>query len=83
MPSTTIKLEEDLHAKVGELKAPHQSMTAFVRELIEREHSRKQQAVAAEAYRAFLEEHPQERAELELWEAAPLSDLPSNRGVSS
>ncbi len=73
MAATTIKLDEDLYAKVGDLKAAEQSATAYVRSLIEREYSQRQQKAAAEAYQAFLSANPEEQAELQAWESAPLS----------
>lgn len=77
MRATTIKLDGDLYEKVGRLKPADQSATAYVRALIEREHSRCQQQLAAEAYQAFLLAHPEEQAELETWAQAPLADTPA------
>ncbi|MCX6951644.1 MAG: hypothetical protein NTV51_05610 [Verrucomicrobia bacterium] len=77
MPTTTIELDADLQAKVGALKAPEQSPTAFVRALIEREHSQREQRAAAEAYQAFLAAHPEEQAAVTEWAAAPLADPPA------
>lgn len=76
MAATTIKLDSDLYEKVGDLKGTGQSATAYVRALIEREYSLRQQRAAAEAYQAFLQTHPEERAELEAWENTPLADAP-------
>jgi predicted CopG family antitoxin len=77
MPSTTIKVEPDLYSKVGSLKAPGQSITAYVRTLIEREYSQNQQALAAQKYQLFLAAHPEEAAALKSWESAPLSEPPA------
>ena len=74
MAATTIKLDADLYAKVGDLKASEQSATAFVRALIEREYSQRQQQAAAEAYQAFLQAHPEEQDELATWAEAPLAE---------
>ena len=82
MASTTIKLEDDLYAKVGGLKAPQQSATAYVRALIEREYSQRQQAAAAEAYQSFLAANPSEREELATWETAPLAEAPTSPPIS-
>jgi len=76
MAATTIKLDADLYEKVGDLKASEQSATAYVRALIEREYSQRQQQTAAEAYQAFLQAHPGEQAELETWDQAPLAEAP-------
>ena len=66
----------DLYEKVGDLKASGQSATAYVRELIEREYSQRQQHAAAEAYQAFLQAHPEEHVELVTWAEAPLAEAP-------
>ena len=74
MPATTIKLESDLVKKVTSLKPKEESISAFVRGLIEKEHRARQNREAAMVYRQFLQDNPQERAALEVWESAPLSD---------
>jgi hypothetical protein len=76
MRATIIKLEPDLHEKVRSLKAPEQSATAYVRDLIEREFGQRQQRAAAEAHQSFLQAHPEERAQLEAWEQAHLGEGP-------
>ena len=72
MPATTIKLEADLVKKVAALKPKEESISAFVRALIEREHRARANAGAAARYREFLQDNPRERAVMEAWEAAPL-----------
>jgi predicted CopG family antitoxin len=72
MSATTIKLEADLVRKVVALKAQNESVSAFVRELIEREHRARANRDAALAYRQFLNNQPEERAAMEAWESAPL-----------
>lgn len=74
MPATTIKLEHDLVRKVAALKPKHESVSAFVRELIEREHRARENRAAANAYQEFLRGNPEERAAMEVWESAPLSN---------
>jgi len=76
MASTTIKLDADLYEKVGYLKAAEQSATAYVRALIERESSQRQQQTAAEAYQAFFQAHLEEQTALETWDRAPLAEAP-------
>jgi len=71
MPATTIKLEADLVRKVTALKPKDESISAFVRELIEREHRARANRVSAVIYQQFLEDNPDERAALEVWESAP------------
>lgn len=72
MSETTIKLEADLVKKVVALKPKDESISAFVRELIEKEHQARKNRAAAAAYQQFLEDNPNERAAMEVWESAPL-----------
>jgi predicted CopG family antitoxin len=74
MSSTTIKLEPDLVRKVTALKQRDESISAYVRELIEKEHRARANRDAALAYRQFLQDHPEEREAMEVWEKAPLGD---------
>ena len=73
MSATTIKLEPDLVKKVTALKLKDVSISAFVRDLIEKEH-RARANRAAVVYQQFLIENPEERAAMEVWESAPLVD---------
>ncbi|BET69529.1 hypothetical protein ASA1KI_44470 [Opitutales bacterium ASA1] len=74
MPATTIKLDAELVRKATELKPVDETLTGFVRGLIEREHRDRQFREAARAYEAFLRENPEEREAMEVWESAPLTD---------
>ena len=74
MPATTIKLEADLVKKVAALKPKDESISGFVRELIEREHRARENRAAAVVYHQYLEENSEERAAMEVWESAPLID---------
>lgn len=74
MPATTIKLEADLVKKVTALKPKDESISAFVRELIEKEHRARENRAAAGLYQEFLDKNPEERAAMEVWESAPLVD---------
>ncbi len=74
MPATTVKLEPDLVEKAAALKQPEQSISSYVRSLIEKEHREKTLRAAAQSYEQFLLEHPAEREAMEVWESAPLSD---------
>lgn len=58
--------------KVAALKPKDESISGYVRELIEREHRGREHREAAVAYRQFLQKHPEERAAMEAWESAPL-----------
>jgi predicted CopG family antitoxin len=72
MSATTIKLESDLVRKVTALKPKDESISAYVRELIEREHRARMHRAAAITYQQFLHDNPEERAAMEVWETAPL-----------
>lgn len=72
MPATTIKLEADLVKKVTALKPKDESISGYVRELIEKEHRARENRAAAVVYQQFLNENPEERAAMEVWESAPL-----------
>lgn len=74
MPATTVKLDSDLVEKVTALKLPEQSISGFVRSLIEREHSERRMRESAKAYEEFLRDHPAEREAMEVWESAPLAE---------
>jgi predicted CopG family antitoxin len=74
MSATTIKLESDLVAKVKTLKAKEESISRFVRGLIEKEHQSRENRAAAVQYQQFLNENPDEYAAQETWESAPLAD---------
>ena len=72
MSATTIKLEADLVKKVTALKPKDESISGFVRELIEKEHRARENRASAVVYQQFLEDNPDERAAMEVWESAPL-----------
>jgi hypothetical protein len=74
MPATTVKLEAELVGKVASLKPHKQSISAYVRGLIEKEHRERQLREAAQTYEQFLHKNPVEREAMEEWESAPLTD---------
>jgi hypothetical protein len=74
MPATTIKLEPELVKMVATLKPKDESISGYVRSLIEREHAARLQREAAIAYQQFLRENPKERAAMDTWASAPLVD---------
>lgn len=74
MSATTIKLESDLVKKVAALKPKDESISGYVRGLIEKEHWAREHREAANTYQQFLRENPEERAAMEVWESAPLVD---------
>ena len=72
MPATTIKLESELVKKIAALKTMDESISGFVRDLIQREHEARKNRAAAVVYQQFVEDNPDERAAMEVWESAPL-----------
>ncbi len=56
------------------MKPDSQSNSGYVRGLVEREHRASELRAAATAYQRFLDEDPDERAAMELWESAHLVD---------
>jgi predicted CopG family antitoxin len=72
MPSTTIRLDEDILKKIDDIKPSTKSISAFVRQLIEREYNERELRRSAETYREFLQRNPEERRAMEEWESAPL-----------
>lgn len=72
MEATTIKLENPLLNQLYESKPEGLSLSAFVRELLEREVLQRKMAQAAGQYSEFLKVHPDETVWMEEWEAAPL-----------
>lgn len=74
MSATTIKLDSDLVKKVTTLKPKDESISRFVRELIEREFRAREHRASAVIYQQFLRDNPDEQAAMEEWESAPLVD---------
>ncbi len=60
--------------KVSALKPKSESISAYVRELIEKEHRAREHRAAAGLYQQFLDKNPEERMAMEVWESAPLVD---------
>lgn len=79
MEATTIKLDARLHSVIRRLKAPEQSLIAYVRELVAREEKRATLHAAADAYTALLGSHRDEAGWLAEWEEAPLARPPKRR----
>lgn len=77
--ATTIKVDGNLLAELVQAKPPTQSLTAYVREVLEREVRRLKMLAAADAYTEFLRANPDERAWLEEWDRADLAQAPKRR----
>jgi hypothetical protein len=79
MKGTTIKVEGELLRDLERSKPPSQSLSAYVRSVLEQEVLRRKMADAADRYADFLHEHGDERAWLEEWDAADLVRPPKRR----
>jgi hypothetical protein len=79
MKATTIKVEGELLSELERAKPARQSLTTFVRAILEQEIRRRRMADAADRYVDFLGEHADERAWLEEWDRADLA-TPPKRG---
>lgn len=76
MKATTIKVEGELLGELERTKPEHQSLTTYVRSILQQEVRRRQMTAAAERYSEFLKEHADERAWLEEWDRADLAAPP-------
>lgn len=76
---TTIKLDSSVVREIAGILPERQTLTAFVREAVQRDVRRRKMRAAALLYRETLEGDAAEAAEMEEWEAAPLATEPANR----
>ncbi len=72
MHATTIKLDGALVSRLKALKPRNETLTGFVRNVLDAEVRRHQLLAAAEAYALLLREHPGEAEAMDAWAAAPL-----------
>lgn len=72
MQATTIKIEDPILAELRKFAPEDQSLSAFIREILERDIHRRKMTQAAEAYVAWLEGNVEEREWLEEWDVAGL-----------
>ena len=79
MAATTVKLDAELLREISTVKPDEQTLSAYVREALQRDVRRQQMRRAAEAYVALLRDNPKEREALDEWEAAPLATNPRSR----
>lgn len=73
MKATTIKLEADLLEDIQREKPKEQSLTAFVKQAVRAELSRRQLRKSAQAYQSFLSQDQDEQVWLDQWEEADLA----------
>ena len=76
MKATTIKIEEPLLGELEKAKPPTQSISSYVREILESDIKRHKVAEAAVQYEAFVAAHAEEREWLSDWDKADLSRPP-------
>jgi len=76
---TTIKLDSAVVREVAEILPERQTLTAFVREAVQRDVRRRKMSAAAEVYREILANDPLEAAAMDEWERAPLAMEPRKR----
>lgn len=76
MSATTIKLEGKLLKMIEMNKDTGQSVSAFVRETLERAIRERQRARAADVYNQLVAEDPEEAKWLAEWEGADLASDP-------
>jgi hypothetical protein len=79
MKATTIKLEGDLLEQLETVKPESMSVSAFVREVLERDIRQRKIASAASEYRNFIESNPEEERWLREWEKADLIAPPKGK----
>jgi hypothetical protein len=79
MKATTIKVEGELLRELERAKPASQSLTTYVRSILQQEMRRQQMVAAAERYVEFLQQHGDERAWLEEWDRADLAGPPKRK----
>ncbi len=78
MLATTIKIENPLLSELKKLLPRGESISSFVREVLESEIRRRKMIQAAESYAEFLKSNPEETQWLEDWESSDLITEPKN-----
>lgn len=73
MKATTIKVEGALLEEIEKAKPEAQSLSSFVRSILEKEVVCRKMADAAERYADLLRNRPDEREWLEEWERSDLA----------
>lgn len=79
MKATTIKVDGALLAELERAKPPRQTLTGYVREVLEREVRRRKMLDAADRYTEFLRANAAEREWLAEWDRADLAQPPKRR----
>ncbi len=79
MKATTIKLEGRLLRDLEAIKPGDKSLTAYVRDVLEKDVRANRVAEGAAQYAAFLKENRQEAQWLAEWDRADLAQPPKGR----
>ncbi len=77
MQATTIKLENPLLGEVKKCISKEESLTSFVRKVLEKEIQKRKMIESADQYLKFLDQNPEEKAWLTEWEKEDLLKNPS------
>jgi hypothetical protein len=79
MRATTVKVDGKLLEELERAKPVDETLSGYVRSILEREMRRRQLADAAEQYVQLLRDAPDERAWLDEWDAADLARPPAGK----
>jgi hypothetical protein len=79
MKATTIKLEGELLSDLEKAKPESLSLSAYVREILNKDLRRRKLAQAAASYEDFLAANPEEKSWLREWDEADLASPPKRR----
>jgi hypothetical protein len=79
MKATTVKVDGELLMEIERVKPRSQTLTAFVRSVLQQEIQRRRMAEAAGRYAAFLRDAPDERGWLGAWDRADLATPPRRK----
>jgi hypothetical protein len=79
MKATTIKVEGELLEELRRTKPPRQSLSAYVRALLQQAVVRRRMIDAADRYAEFVRDTPEERTWLVEWDSADLVTPPKRR----
>lgn len=79
MRATTFKVDGTLLEKLERTKPARQTLSAYVRSLLEQAIARQQMSEAADRYVEFVRDSPDERAWLTEWDSADLVTPPKRK----
>ncbi|TME71281.1 MAG: hypothetical protein E6I48_14020 [Chloroflexi bacterium] len=82
MKATTLKVDGEQVRELERSKPASQSVSAYVRSVLQREVLRQKMGAVAECYTELVREKPDEKAWLEEWTRADLTHRPPRSGRS-